>query len=103
PAGLRRPTQVAQRDARGRQATETVYTSARRRRRRAEVDAAQRRSPRQGSQGWTGNELTQRVRAADDVAADVVSVVSLEAPRRHDVSGEDQLADPGREALDLPL
>src|SRR5204862_350394 len=43
------------------------------------------------------------VRAADDVAADVVGVVCLEVARPHDVAGEDQPAEPWGEALDLRL
>ena len=47
------------------------------------------------------DELAQRHRAADDVPADVVPVVRGEVARRHDVASEDQVAEAGREALDL--
>src|SRR6266545_3093864 len=94
---------IPQRHARRGEPAEPVHAAAGRRRRGAEVDAAQRRAPGERTQRRPRDQLPQRVRTADDVAADVVPVVRLEVVRRHDVAREDEAAKSRCVPLDLRL
>ena len=88
-----------------------------RRRRRARRGPRHRGTPRRfrgtgpaaGSGRATGrgtgpeHDLAQAVAAAADVAADKVAIAALELAGAHHVAGEDAVAEPGREPLDLGL
>ena len=73
------------------------------------VDAEQRNSAGfgvtygRGRDGRSEDQLQTAVRAAGDVASDVVRVVHLELRRRRDVSGEHRGCEAGREPFDLPF
>src|SRR5947208_605335 len=90
---------VRQRAARGEVAAHAVNADAGRRRRRADVEARDRRRVR--PPGRPSEELTQIGHAAPDIAAREVLVVTLDLIRPADAAREDAIAKSRRKALDL--
>ena len=84
-------------------AAHAVGAGARRRGRRAQVDARDAGAVGVERHPRPEDHLPRVVGAGDDVAADVVGVVRLHRRHAADVPGEDAFAEAGREALDLRL
>ena len=82
-------------------AAHAVHATAGGRRRRAQVEAVDRRAPGVETEAGAGNELAEVGDAAGDVAADVVGVMVLESGRGEFVAGEDTITEAGRDPLDL--
>jgi hypothetical protein len=84
-------------------AAHAVDTSARRGRRRAQEQPWHRRRPRDCSDRGPEHGLPERRLATADVTADEVRVLQLELAWAANRSGNDDIAEPRREALDLLL
>src|SRR6266567_8544449 len=84
-------------------ATHAVHACARWRRRRTDVQPGERRAVRNESRSWTCKQLSERVCAPGDVAADEVRVLAFQVARIPRRAGENTLTEAGREAFDLSL
>ena len=84
-------------------AAHSVHTAAWRSRRRAEVDAPERRPVRVQRAHRPRPGLAEVERACVDVTTEEVAVACLEVGGRRHCAGEDQVAEAGRETLDLRL
>src|SRR5690606_23911752 len=82
-------------------AAHTVNAAPRRRGRRAQVHALERRVVGPGGLAGAKEELEPRVRPTCDVAADEVWVVLLQSAGAHFGAHEDGVAETGREPFDL--
>src|ERR671910_471270 len=95
--------QPLERRAGGVEPAHAVDASARRRRRRAQVEPIGGGGVRIQAYGRPRVELTKVLEAAVDVPADVVRVACLYVGRAHGVPREDQVAEARSKALDLRL
>src|SRR5919109_2983404 len=84
-------------------ATHAVYPATGRGRGRADVEPGDRRGIRYAPEGGSEEELAKRVGATADVSTDEIRVARLQLSRAHHTSGQNQIAEAGREALDLRL
>src|SRR3954468_19314012 len=96
-------SRTGERGARRRVARHAVDGAAGERGRAADVQAAQRRAVGRDGRDGPEHDLVQPVAAAAHVAADQVRVAGLQVGRPEQVAGQDAVAEPGGEALDLRL